>query len=314
MFVKKLVVFCWLLIFSVTLVGCAVDQAKSSDNSKDKVVVYASFYPLAFFAQEIGGELVEVHTITPVGAEPHNYEPSQRDVVKLSSADMLIYNGVGLEGWVEKLTKNLHPQQTLIVEASKHLRLHATNDEGNEDEEEHHDHGVYDPHVWLDPVLAKQQAETIKQALIQKDKQHQKIYEQNYAELAKKFDELHTMYQRGLSQVKQKEVVTSHAAFHYLTERYGLHQVAISGLSPDAQPSPKQLTKIISFARQKQIRYIFFEKRVNDRVAQIVTKELQAQPLILDPLESLSLDEVKQGENYFTIAKRNLENLKIALQ
>ena len=136
----------------------------------------------------------------------------------------------------------------------------------------------------------------------------------NYERVWLLFDELHAAYQKVLADVKQKDVVTSHAAFHYLTERYGLHQVAISGLSPDAQPSPKQLTKIISLARQKQIHYIFFEKRVNDQVAQVVTNELQAQPLILDPLEGLTPDEAKKGENYFTVAMRNLENLKTALQ
>jgi zinc transport system substrate-binding protein len=301
------------------MTGCSTTNSapshKSDVSNPEKLVVYASFYPLAFFAQEIGGDKVEVHTITPVGAEPHDYEPTQKEMVQINQADLLVYNGAGLEGWVEKIKNNVDPQKTRVIETTKNLDLHSTKEEKSDhhQHEEDHEHEI-DPHVWLDPQLAKKQAENIKNALVQKDPKHKSMYENNFDQLAKRFDQLDQSYKTELSQLKKRDVITSHAAYGYLTARYGLNQVAISGLSTDQQPSPKKLKEIIQLARQKHISYIFFEKLVQPKVASIVTDEIHAIPLVLDPLEGLTSEEIKKGEDYFTISMRNLQNLKTALK
>ncbi len=301
------------------MTGCSTTNSapshKSNVSNSENLVVYASFYPLAFFAHEIGGNKVEVHTITPVGAETHDYEPTPKEMVQINQADLLIYNGAGLEGWVEKIKNNVDPQKTGVIETTKNLTLHSKKQEkeNHHDHEEDHTHET-DPHVWLDPLLAKKQAENIKNALVQKDPSHKSIYENNFDQLAKRFDQLDQSYKKELSQLKKRDVITSHAAYGYLTTRYGLNQVAISGLSADQQPSPKKLKEIIQLARQKHISYIFFEKLVQPKVASIVTDEIHAVPLVLDPLEGLTPEEIKKGEDYFTISMRNLQNLKTALK
>ncbi|MCH5584804.1 zinc ABC transporter substrate-binding protein [Shimazuella sp. AN120528] len=314
---RKYFMFGFLILLLGSLIGCTNSHAdhpkKFEQKENNKLVIYTSMYPLAFFAKEIGGTEVTVHNLTPPGAEPHDYEPTQKDLIELNRADMLIYNGAGLEGWIDRVRSNLDSQQILIVESTKNIALH----DSTEQEEDHaHDSQTInkDPHVWLDPILAKKQAENIKQAMIQKDPKHKTLYEQNYQKLAKRFNQLDQSYRSVLSQVKNKNVITSHAAFHYLTERYGLKQIAISGISPDEEPSPKKLKEIVQFAEQEKIHYIFFEKLVNPKVAQVVTDEIHAKALILDPIEGLTTDELKKGEDYFSISMQNLENLKKALE
>jgi zinc transport system substrate-binding protein len=317
---KKSFLFGFLVFLTGTLVGCSNSHAdlpaKSEQEKKDRLVVYASMYPLAFFAEQIGGNQVTVHNLTPAGAEPHDYEPTQKDLIELNKSDLFIYNGAGLEGWIDKVKTNINTGQTMLIESTKNITLLTKSEEEEDDHHHHEDKHTenVDPHVWLNPLLAKQQAENIKQALIQKDPEHKTIYEQNYQKLAKRLDQLDQIYQSALSQTKNKNVLTSHAAFHYLTERYSLKQVAISGLSPEQEPSPKRLKEIIQYAEKENIRYIFFEKLVDPKVAKIVSNEIHATALVLDPLEGLTLNEQKKGEDYFSIMMRNLENLKIALQ
>jgi zinc transport system substrate-binding protein len=315
---KKWSILSMFLFVFIFLTACSEtnNSSEKTDNKQQKLVIYTSMYPLAFFAEKIGGNLVTVHNLTPTGVEPHDYEPTQKDLINLNKSDIFIYNGAGLEGWVDKVKTNIDTGQTLLVESTKNIKLLTASEE--EEEDHHHHEGNHtenvDPHVWLDPTLAKKQAENIKQALIQKDPKHKTLYEQNYQKLAKRLDQLDQSYRSALSQTKNKNVLTSHTAFHYLTERYSLKQVAISGLSPDQEPSPKRLKEIIQYAEQNKIKYIFFEKLVDPKIAKVVSNEIHATALVLDPLEGLTPEELKKGEDYFSISMRNLENLKIALQ
>lgn len=318
---KNFFMFGFPLFLLSVLIGCtnihADHPTKSEQIQGDTLMVYTSMYPLAYFAEQIGGNLVTVHNLTPTGAEPHDYEPTQKDLIQLNKSDLFIYNGAGLESWIDKIKTNIDTKQTMLVESTKNIKLLTGKEEEEEEHNQHHTDNHpenVDPHVWLDPILAKKQAENIKQALIQKDPEHKTIYEQNYEKLAQRLDQLDQSYRSVLSQTKSKNVLTSHAAFHYLTERYGLKQVAISGLSPDQQPSPKRLKEIIQYAKQNNIKYIFFEKLVDPKVAKVVSKEIHATALVLDSLEGLTPDEQKKGEDYFSIMMRNLQNLKTALQ
>jgi zinc transport system substrate-binding protein len=301
----------WIIFFFIfSLLFLNACQASPSPQAKDKdnkVKVFASFYPLADFAKKIGGSHVEVITMVPVGVEPHDYEPKIEEMQNLTStARVFIYNGAGLESWATKAIPTLN-KNTVVVEASKSIKLR---DAQPGDEEEH---GQYDPHVWLDPLLAKREAQNIRDGLIQADPQHKQDYEANYKKVAAQFDQLDQLFRNVAKEAKIKEFVTSHAAFGYLADRYGLHQIAVSGLSPSDEPSPRKMQEIEEVMRKKQIKYIFFEVLVSGKVAQAIQNDLHANAITLNPLEGLTQNEIKHGEDYFSIMKKNADNLAIAL-
>jgi zinc transport system substrate-binding protein len=173
---------------------------------------------------------------------------------------------------------------------------------------------VIDPHIWLSPPLVKQITDKITQALIQIDPANSNYYQTNANSLKAKLDNLDVEYKQGLSNCAEKNIITSHAAFGYLATTYGLNQVSIAGLSPDAEPSPQQLADITKFAKANNVKFIFFESLVSPKLSDTIANEIGAKTLVLNPIEGLTNDEISQGKNYFTEMQNNLSNLKIALQ
>ncbi|SMO72196.1 metal ABC transporter solute-binding protein, Zn/Mn family [Melghirimyces algeriensis] len=323
------------LTFSLLIAGCGGRDVESS--SEGRLHVTVSVYPLQFFAESIGGKHVKVTNIVPVGVDPHNYEPTAREVAEINQSDMLLYNGVGFERWTDQMKDTLDTKKTLLVNTTKgvplingedhhhheedhhkeheghdHEKEHAHEEhEGHDHEKEHGDH--QDPHVWLDPVRAKQVAANIKKALIQKDPEHKKAYEKNYQELSQQLDQLDKTFKQEVKGTETKTFLVSHAAFGYIADRYGLNQVAVSGLSPSDEPSAKEMKSIVETARKHKVKYILFETLVKGKVAKAVQNEVGAQALTLHPLEGLTEKEQQQGEDYMSLMKRNAENLGKAL-
>ena len=271
----------------------------------DKLQVTTSFYPLYFFASEIAGDKAVVYNITPAGAEPHDYEPTPQDVARMEDSKLLILNGGKFEAWGDKMKDNLKNKPTIIVAVGEAL----INQDVVEDGEV-----VRDPHVWLSPVLVKKEVAAIVQGFVQADPENASYYETNAEKLGKKLDGLHAEFRQGLSSCQKKDIITSHAAFGYLAREYNLNQVAISGLSPDEDPSPQKLREAADFARKNQVKYIFFESLVSPKLSETIAYEVGAQTLVLNPIEGLSDDEINQGKDYFTEMRNNLTNLKIALE
>lgn len=260
-----------------------------------KLQVFGSFYPTYFFASQIGGDKADVRNITPAGVEPHEFEPSTRDISQIESGNMLVLNG-GPEAWGDKITNNLKGTNVKVIVAGQGLFTQT------------------DPHIWLDPELAKKEARTITRGFISIDPQNSSYYENNEKKLAAKLDQLDNAFKQGLSSCQSRDFITSHSAFSYLAKRYGLKQVSISGLSPDQEPSAQQLVDIVKFAKEHNIKYIFFESLVSPKLSETIANEIGAKTLVLDPVEGISDDDIKQGKNYFTIMENNLKNLQIALQ
>jgi zinc transport system substrate-binding protein len=269
-----------------------------------KLQVNTSFYPLYFFASQIGGDKADVYNITPAGSEPHDYEPTTQDIVRIEKSDILILNG-SVEAWGDKIQNNLQGTDVAIVTAGDGLFTQNVTEDGQT--------GI-DPHIWLDPKRAKSEAAKITQAFIAKDPGNSSYFQTNEKILDDKLSALDSAYKKGLATCQSKDIVTSHAAFGYLASRYGLHQEAIAGLSPDAEPSAKQLSAVTSFAKEHGIHYIFFESLVSPKLSDTIASEIGAKTLVLDPLEGIPEDEIKQGKNYFTVMANNLQNMQIALQ
>ena len=310
---------------SFVLGGCGMSSpAKSVDDSKVQVV--ASFYPMYDFASKIGGDRVQVTCLVPAGTEPHDWEPSTADLKAFETADMLVYNGAGMEHWVHDVLESTTNDKLVAVEASKGAHLlelspealaeetaeHAA--EGGAHAHEHEDEdSKTDPHVWLAPENAKIEMNNIKEALIEIDSDGRETYEANYEKWAAECDALDSEFTKGLSGVSNHSIVVSHEAFGYLCDAYGLTQMPIEGIEADAEPDADQMAKIVDFVKQNNVKTIFSEELVSPKVAQAIADASGAQVEELNPLEGLSDEELAAGEEYFSVMRSNLDALKKAL-
>ncbi|TCS83101.1 metal ABC transporter substrate-binding protein [Tepidibacillus fermentans] len=297
-----------LILTLIVFAGCATNNGTQKGKDADKVQVYTSFYVLADFAKKIGGDYVEVTNMIPAGTEPHDFEPTPKQIAQLQKADLFVYNGTGFDQWAKKIVENNQGKMT-VVNSTEGIRLLTL----NEEEKNHKNGGGADPHVWLNPMNAMIQAEKIKDGLIKVDPSHKDTYTKNYEQLRESFIQLDKTYQYKLKDAKAREIFVSHAAFGYLADRYQLKQVAIAGLTPSDEPSPKELAEIVNEGKKMNIKYILFEPLVESKYATTIMNEIGAKPLTLNPIETLTKEEIEKGEDYFSMMNKNLEVLQIAL-
>ncbi|MDR3288206.1 MAG: metal ABC transporter substrate-binding protein [Peptococcaceae bacterium] len=314
-------------------VNSSVDEGALPDG---RLSVYASFYTMYDFAVKIGGDQVSVTNMVPAGTEPHDWEPAASDMIGLEKAAVFIYNGAGMEHWAETILGSLQNKELLVVEASKGLPLlHGSLGEeeetaaGREDETEGVDPHVWlspavsalcmiadtvDPHVWLSPLNAKAEMENIKNAFVRADPEHAADYEANYARYAAELEALDQEFRETLAALTHREVIVAHQAFGYLCAAYGLKQIPIDGLSPDSEPDPARVAEIIDFAKEHEVKVIFFEELVSPKVAAMIASAVGARTDQLNPLEGLSDEERAAGADYFSVMRQNMEALKAALE
>ncbi|CAM3830710.1 metal ABC transporter substrate-binding protein [Cohnella lubricantis] len=301
--------------------GAASPNSSTGEGSKLQVV--ATFYPMYEFSRQVGGELADVTGLIPAGAEPHDWEPSAKDMALISEADVFVYNGL-VETWADKALASAANDKRVAVQASEGITLQEGVAE--EEEEDGHDHGtaaegtsdeeggkVLDPHVWLDPVLAQKEVANIAAAFAKADPAHQDKYKANADAYIAKLQMLDQAYRDGLKTVKRHDFVTQHAAFGYLAKEYGLVQIPIAGLSPEQEPSPEQMAGVVQQAKERDIQTIFFETLVDPKIAETIAKEIGAKTDVLNPIEGLTEDDKQQGLDYIGIMENNLAALQKAL-
>nr|WP_288827250.1 metal ABC transporter substrate-binding protein [uncultured Clostridium sp.] len=300
-------------VSAALLSGCG--RKKEADNS-GKLSVMASFYPMYDFAVKIGGDKVDVTNMVPAGTEPHDWEPATKDITSLEKADVFVYSGAGMEHWAEDVLKTLKNKNLTVAEASSGITLMKGHEreEGESQEAESEEHGEFDPHVWLSPVNAKKEMENIKDAFVKADPENEAYYQANYETYAGKFDELDKKFKDTLSPLPNKSVVVAHEAFGYLCNAYGLTQMGIEGLSPDSEPDPARMAEVIDFVKENKVKTIFFEDLVSPKVAETIAKETGAKTEVLNPLEGLTDEQLKDGDDYFSVMEKNLTVLKEALE
>lgn len=309
----SMVLILFLMVIEVTLTGCTSNNTNDKTNSENKKLnVYSSFYAMYDFAKKIGGDKVTITNLVPAGTEPHDWEPSTKDINNLEKADVLIYNGAGMEHWIKKVVGTLENKKLVTVEASQGINLIQGHEE-EEEKEKDAEESKYDPHVWMNPQNAKKEMENIKNALVKADESNKKYYEDNYNKYAKQIDELDKEFKDTISNMKNKDIIVAHQAFGYLCKQYGLNQVPIEGLSADSEPDPARMKEIIKFAEEHKVKTIFFEELVSPKVSETIAKEVGDKTDMLNPLEGLSDKEQAEGKDYFTVMKKNLESLKVAL-
>lgn len=307
----RLLIIFGLLIFSLTFTGCAgnstIQPDKSGQTGPDhKIIVLTTIYPLYDFTRNVGKDRVEVNNLTPPGAEPHEWEPSPKDLAGLQKADVFIYCGAGMENWTGKALNAAGTPGLTVIDASRDIELISG--------QENTHNAVTDPHIWVDPLNAIKMVDNITSGLVRADPANREFYEINAAEYKKKIEALHEEYKNGLALVKQREFVTSHAAFGYLARRYGLVQAPVRGLSPEVEPTPARMAEVIRLVKEKNIRYIFFESLVSPKISQVIASESGAGTLVLDPVAGLTPDDLQAGKDYLSVMRENLANLQKALE
>jgi zinc transport system substrate-binding protein len=279
-----------ILVCALLISACGGNSAKDGRST-----VVAAFYPLAYAAERVGGAEVAVENLTPPGSEPHDLELAPKTVARILRADVVLYLGHGFQPAVAAAVKQAEGDTVDVLTG-----LPLTAAPAAEQEE-----GLTaDPHVWLDPILFARIVDRIGDVL----------HATGGADaLVADLQRLDREYRSGLAHCTRKEVVTSHAAFGYLAKRYGLTQVPITGLTPEAEPTARQLADVVKLVRRTHATTVFFETLVSPRLAETVAREVGARTAVLEPIEGLTPAEQARGENYLSVMRKNLSALRQAL-
>lgn len=302
----------------------ACGGADSGGSADGKLAVTASFYPLEFLVEQIGGDHVDVTTLTGPGVEPHDLDITPRQTGQMSEADVLLYLR-GLQPAVDKAVDQAGVKNTVDAADLTTLEPHGSSsgdghdhaeDEGHDHAEEEgdgHDHGDsgLDPHVWLDPVKYAEMADGVGETLQKADPDHAADYRKNTEALTGKLKKLDEDYSSGLKNTDTRTFITTHAAFGYLAERYGLDQESIAGVDPESEPSPARMKELQKIAAEEKVTTVFFEALASDRTAKVLAEDTGLRTGVLDPLEGIT--EKSRGDDYLEVMEANLAALKKAL-
>ncbi|MFD4168776.1 metal ABC transporter substrate-binding protein [Streptomyces albidoflavus] len=312
----------------------ACGGAESGGSADGKLAVTASFYPLEFLAEQIGGDHVDVTTLTGPGVEPHDLDITPRQTGRMSEADVLLYLR-GLQPAVDKAVDQAGVQNTVDAADLTTLEAHGSSsgdghDHGEEEGHDHaeeegeshghaeeegdgHDHGDsgLDPHVWLDPVKYAELADGVGEVLQKADPDHAADYRKNAEALTGKLKKLDQNYRDGLKNTDTRTFITTHAAFGYLAERYGLDQESIAGVDPESEPSPARMKELQKIAAEEKVTTVFFETLASDRTAKVLAGDTGLRTGVLDPLEGVT--DKSQGDDYLEVMEANLAALQKAL-
>jgi zinc transport system substrate-binding protein len=289
--------------------ACSTDSSRAADGRLD---VVAAFYPLQYVAEKVGGDRVHVTNLVQPGAEPHDLELSPKQVTQVAKADLVVYLA-GFQPEIDTTVKQEAKEKGYDVAAVQPLRdappgAEKHGDEHGKEEKEHANEGK-DPHVWLDPTRLATIADKLADRLAQADAGNAAGYRDRAAALRRELEALDKEFAAGLATCARRDIVTSHAAFGYLADRYRLTQLPISGLSPEEEPTPARLAEVAKVAKGKQVTTVFFETLVSPKVAETLAREIGAKAEVLDPIEGIA----DGGGDYVSVMRTNLAKLKPAL-
>jgi zinc transport system substrate-binding protein len=277
----------------------------------EKVQVVASFFPLYDFSRNVAGDRAEVSVMVPAGVEPHDWEPTPKNIADAETADLIVYNGAGFEEWISSINPKV------AIDTSNGIELmEGEAHEEEEGEEEEHEESTLDPHIWLDPMLAKKQVESIRDGLIQVDAANADYYRQNAENYLAELNSLDAMIKNELSGCEKSDFIAFHNAFSYFANRYGLTQHSVhEGLSPEGEVLPQRISEIKDLATELGLEVIYAEELVDPRLANVIADEIpNGRVLVLSPIEGLEEEELEQGLGYVDKMKQNIQNLKAGLR
>lgn len=297
----------------MVLVACGNTEAPAPQEGEEgqpgeKLTVVTTFYPMYEFTAQVSGDAADVSMLIPSGTDSHGFEPSAQDVAAISDADVFVYSSEEMETWVPDLLPIVADEEVLVIEASQNIELMES---GEDHEEDDHGHShVLDPHVWVDPVYAQEQVQTIEEGLIEADPENETTYKEQAADYISELEELHQEFSGAFEGAEQRTFVTQHAAFGYLAERYDLTQLSIGGLSTESEPDPASLAGVTTFVRENDIPVIYYNQSSSSAIAETVAEEAGVETAQLHSIEGVSEEEQAEGADYLSLMRSNLEALK----
>lgn len=331
---KRISILSLMMIIIFAFTACAKAEVKDTDG---KLSVGVTIYPLQYFTERIGGDKVDVFSIIPDGSDAHTFDPKPKDLSNLTDTDIFIYNGLGMEEWIDSVLTVVNGTEVKVIEASHdinalpatddHDHSDETKDHENETEEEHaeheneteeehaeheneteeeheHNHGAFDPHVWLSLDLAVLQSENIKNKLVEVDEENKDYYEANFNELVKDLTSLKNEYKEKINGLENKEFVTGHAAFAYLTNDFGLTQSSIADVFGEGELTAQHLKNLISYSKEHNVKVIFSESTASAKESETLAKEVGA------TVEKIYSLETKEDDlNYLDAMRYNLDKI-----
>lgn len=284
------------LFFIVCFAACGVQQ--KDDDINGKVRISVTFNALKEFAEAVGGDKVEVSTIIPNGTEPHDFEPKAQDLVGLSTAKVFIYNGLGMESWVNEAVSAVDNKDLITVDASSSVDTIKDTEEGIDE------NGRYDPHIWLSLKCAETEVSNIKDALIKADPNNKEFYEANCNDYITKLESLYNEYNQKFSSVNKRSFVTGHAAYAYLCRDFGLNQKSVEDVFAEGEPSAQQLAELIEYCRNNGVTTVFAEEMASPDVSATLAQEVGAKVETIYTIES-----AEDNKTYLERMESNLSKI-----
>ena len=280
------------ILASIMLIGCGDNTNTEIQNTEnDKLKITVSIYPLKEFAERIAGDKAEVVCLVPDNMEPHDYEPKTKDFQELTKSKAFIYNGLGMEEWVDKVSESLKDTDVIIVDSSNGIEARKEGD-------------AIDPHTWLSLKNAEIQSDNIKNTLIKLDEKNKDYYEENYTKFKEELESVYSEYKPKFDSLNKKNFITGHAAFGYLCRDFGLTQKSVENLFAEGEPTPKQLKDLVSFCEENNIKTIFSESLASPKVSETLAKEVQA-----DVVPILTVESKEDDKNYIQAMRYNLDEI-----
>jgi zinc transport system substrate-binding protein len=317
---KKETVLLCVVIYMSALIFASCQKEQDLISQPKKLSIVATLFPLYDFATEIVGDKATAMLLLPPGVEAHSFEPRPGDMITINTAGIFLYTGAYMEPWVQKILRATDNKNLVVIDTSKGVTLlksTAGDKEGDHGQEipGHNEHGIYDPHIWLDFANAQKMVDSILEGLTRQDPANKDFYAKNAAAYKTKLQALDEKFRHTLSGCKKDTFVHSgHFAFNYLASRYNLHYISAYGGSPNAEPTPGKIIELKKFILEHAVKYIYYEELITPRIADILNKETGARLLKLNGAHNVGKDDLKEGKSFIRIMEENLINLKAGLE
>jgi zinc transport system substrate-binding protein len=284
----------------------AVYLSNPSTNPSSALKVLATFYPLYDFAQNIGGNRIQASILVPETIDVHDFEPTPSSIQQVATADVLIYNGAGLETWISEIVNAAGNSKLVLVDSSQEIQLLPVSPEFQRNNQ------TFDPHIWLDPVLVKQQVNNILQGLITADPADSQYFTQNAQAYQDKLESLNQAAINATTNVKTRYFVTFHEAFAYFAKRYNLTQIPIAGPFQE-EPTASDIQGVINAIHQYKLLYVGYESLENPAISQSIASETNATLVLMNPIEGLTQEQKNAGKDYVSLMQDNIQTFRLVL-
>lgn len=310
---KRWIVALLCMIVMLSFSGCTTNNKKESNNTanttegvpeESKIKVSVTFDAMKEFVSAVGKDNVEISTIMPAGSDSHDFEPKAQDLETISNSDIFVYNGLGMEAWVENAISAANNPELIVVDASKGADVIEMKEDNHKEDDHEHEHGKYDPHLWLSLKGAQTQVANIKDALAQADPSNMDYYEQNYNDFISQLESLYNEYNSKFQNLEKRNFVTGHAAFEYLARDFGLEENSVTDVFAEGEPSAQQLGQLVEYCRENNVTTIFSEEMASPDVSQTLANEVGAK------IETIyTIEYAQDGMTYLERMESNLSKI-----